>query len=406
MSYPSHPMPIAANLPPDPGTAKKPWHRRLPKGKLLVVSLLVHLVLILGATYLVVQSFAPRKQTFKPGPAATVNKTVEHKIDIVKKQKSMSAPAQMNRIVSTAPSKVVLPEMPPITTDVPTQLTEMAGMGGQGVAFATSGGGLDGGGSPGGVQLFGLKEKAVDALVGTFYDMKQTRGGRPNDMNPDSQAAEILGFVRGGWTESRLQKYFKGPDVLYAKQIAIPSIQATEGPKAFNLADKVKPQMWIVLYKARVIAPRDGTFHFVALGDDYCYIRLNNRVVMDAGWMNENIVRPEALYLYSFDSHIGAKPRYREKGFVKGPPINVKQGQVCDLSILIGEGPGGEMGAQVMVEWEGTDYDKDPQTKSPILSLFRLGDGPPPPRDHIMGPFKDGGDVWKVDQGGPVIKPH
>ncbi len=398
-------MPIAANLPPDPGTAKKPWHRRLPKGKLLVVSLLVHLVLILGATYLVVQSFAPRKQTFKPGPAATVNKTVEHKIDIVKKQKSMSAPAQMNRIVSTAPSKVVLPEMPPITTDVPTQLTEMAGMGGQGVAFATSGGGLDGGGSPGGVQLFGLKEKAVDALVGTFYDMKQTRSAKPNNMDPEAQAQELVGFVRGGWSDSRLQKYFKGPDVLYAKQVAIPLTGANEGPKAFNLAGKVKPEMWIVLYQATVIAPRNGTFHFVALADDYCYIRFNNRLAMDAGWMSEDVVKHQALYQYSVDYHPPSKPRHRDAGFVKGPGITVKQGQICNVAILIGEAGGVLMGAQVMIEWDHTDYEKDPKTNSPILPLFRVGEVAPPPRDHILGPFKSGGEIWKVNQGGPVIKP-
>ena len=126
--------PVLPSLPPP----RLPWyHWRRWGFNFLTISLLAHLFFGVGATYLVVQSLqGKRKQTFA-GPPASANapaQALEHKVQMQKKQQTMSAPAAVKRITTTSDSRVSLPAMPAMphldTAIVP---VTMAGMGGSGV---------------------------------------------------------------------------------------------------------------------------------------------------------------------------------------------------------------------------------------------------------------------------------
>ena len=133
-------------------------------GKFLIVSIIVHILGGLGATYFVVQSIqAKRKVTFQGPPSAPNPSTraLEHKVSMAKKQQTMSAPAQAKRIAATGLAAITLPEMPNMPTGTEIIPGKMAGMGGTGVGLGPAGGmgGGGGGGGGAGINFFGLKAK-------------------------------------------------------------------------------------------------------------------------------------------------------------------------------------------------------------------------------------------------------
>lgn len=358
---------------------KKGGWRRLFQGRFLFISILFHVLLILVATYLVVQTFAPRKKNFTAPPAAPQNKAVEHQVQMAQKKKTMSAPAPTKRVTTTGLAKIVLPEMPELPTTEPTKLTAVASPG-MGTATGAGLGGGAGKGGGGGIPFFGAK--ASSGLKGTFYDLKQDRSGKPNDMKllPEEQGKEffwnaapnqaydaaLTRFVRGGMSDSFLNRYFRAPDALYIKQIYIPDISADEAPKAFNLADKVKGRRWVVVYRGRVIPPQDGRYRFVGFADDTLIVRFNGRLVLDGGLVGA-----------TGDNKAREKDFYQQEGMPGvfhtywGDTVTVKAGTSYSIDIMIGERPGGSFAASLLLEKIGEQYEKDSKG-APKLPIFKL----------------------------------
>ena len=143
---------------PEPAPKSRlPFWTAILGSKFLLVSIAVHLLGGVGATYYVVQSIAAkRKLTFAGGPPAVnaSQRALEHKVSMAKKKNTMSAPAQAKRITTTGLSKVALPEMPSMPNATDVLPNRMAGMGGTGTGFGFGGGGMGtGGGGGGGFML-------------------------------------------------------------------------------------------------------------------------------------------------------------------------------------------------------------------------------------------------------------
>jgi hypothetical protein len=380
-------------------TQPRGW-RRIFRGKFLVISIVFHLLIIVGATYLVVQTFAPRKKTFQAPPTAPQNAAVEHQVQMAKKQKTMSAPAPAKRVTTTGLAKVVLPEMPdmPSTEPVKAAAITTPGMGlGTGVG---TGSGTPGGGVP----YFGLRN--VKGLEGTFYDLKQTPDRKlspvqdlprkPWHIDPLYNEA-VQRFVRSGFSASSLAKFFKGPNPIYAQQIFIPGIPADDGPKAFGLEKEVLPSRWIVVYRGKVRAPFDGSFRFVGYADDVLVVRFNHNIVLD-GSFAPITGKEKKFYKYKVDQRKDRKGgTYAFEGMAQGSSIIVKKGQIYDLEIVIGEAPGGHFYAQLLMEQIGEKYQKDAEG-NPILPIFRVADVPPPDVSKSLGsvPVASGGPIWQA----------
>ena len=390
--------------PPSPAGSRKvhgKWWHRFANSRFLFISVIVHLLFGLVATYLVVQTItAKRKLTFTAAPPSPnpSQRAVEHQVRMAKKQRTTSAPVRAKRIATTGASKVVLPDLPSMPAMAAMAPGKMAGMGGTGLGLGPSvlGGGSSGGGGGGPVfSVFGARDSRSNALVGQYYDLKRSRGRVLNGMTNDRYADELIKFVQGGWNESHFAKYFKGPRKLYATQFFFPRIDSHEGPRAFGSDLAEPPGLWVAHYKGQVSSPESGVFHFVAAGDDVMYIKFNGRLVLDQCLFNRPVVKPVDTY------HFPAF-HYVNNGFAKSLACTVKAGEFYDMEVLIGDQTPVDMWAYILLEKNGATYKTD-SGGAPILPVFRLSNTKPktPASGEDTPAYSDDGPIWQGRVPGP-----
>ena len=142
--------------------------QKATSSKVLVISVLIHLLFAAGATYLIVQRVQlKRKMTFQGGPPAVnaSKRALEHQMSLGKKKAVMSAPAQAKRIMSTGLSKVALPDLPSLPSATDAVPNRMGGIGGVGNSFGGGGGGGGlGGGGGSGINFFGLRSMVQNVV--------------------------------------------------------------------------------------------------------------------------------------------------------------------------------------------------------------------------------------------------
>jgi hypothetical protein len=379
---------------------RRTWMSRIASSRFLAISVAVHVLFFSVAAYVVVSRYqAARKLTFKAGPPSPnpSSRALEHKVQLAKKQNSMSAPSMAKRIVSTGLSKVSLPEMPAMPK-LAAPPVKMAGAGGVDVSFNAGGGAPSSGSGAGGaaVPFFGFHEaKGGGALTGHFYDLKQLKDGKPSKLEEKDYPNELKKFVNSGWNPANLERFFVGPNPLYTTQIFIPSLDANQGPLAFGLGGRVQPKMWVVHYQGNVVPTESGTFHFVGVGDDVLVVRFNGRVVLDAGFCSVTDHQPSTYYA-SVGLLLDPKMGFY-KGLGKGDPVQVVGGQSYPIDILIGEWPGGQFKVFLMLEKEGVEYEKVAKG-NPILPIFKLAESTVAHPTSDAPGFAKIGPVWKAEK--------
>jgi len=385
----------------EPGMLARWWQWERSSGKFLMISIAVHVIFGLIAAVFVIQHVqAGRKLTFKGGPPSPNPSTraLEHKVQMAKKQSTMSAPSMAKKITTTGVAKVSLPEMPAMPK-LAAPPVKMSGAGGTDVSFNAGSMSASGGSGAGGaaVPFFGFREsKGGGSLVGRFYDLKQLKNGSPSKLDQQNgYTGELSKFVNSGWNESNLDKYFMGPNPLYTTQIFIPKINADMGPGAFGLGGRVQPKMWVVLYKGDVIPTETGTFRFVGMGDDVLVVRFNGRVVLDCGSTNPTGHAPQKFYPSSGLQLKNDMPWY--KGLGVGDPVQVTGGQSYPMEVLLGEWPGGDFKAWLLIEKDGVEYEKDGKGV-PMLPIFKVAAGEVTRGGGEAPAFAKSGPVWKAEK--------
>ena len=287
---------------------------------------------------------------------------------------------------SVAPSVVVAAAAGPVAmaeVDVPTDSMDFGTGMELGVGFGT--GGLGDGIGSGGTGL-GTEQAGGSTLEGTFYDLKQTTSGAPTGMNPEMCKKVLSEFNSSGWSKSVLSKYYQAPTKLYSACFYMPICKADEAPYAYKVEDKVKPSMWVAVYRGKVKAPKTGKFRFVGLGDDSLAVRFGNKTVFDYGWSSVSSgkmlggnaanraelkdTKGQGRQFYKY-STAGADWNNNLDGLCTGDVFEVKEGQTYPIELLISELPGGYFGFVLLIE----DMDSPPTKKdgmgSPIFQLFR-----------------------------------
>lgn len=235
-------------------------------------------------------------------------------------------------------------------------------------------------------NVFGSEKKSEAALIGILYDLKQNQKREPQNV----KYVELIGtFIREGWDEGILNRFFRVTKPLYTTQIFIPTMGANFAPKAFNAEKEVKPSAWVIHYKGQVSPPHAGTFRFVGLADDFVAVAVNGKTVMvgehpgsqleNDGWRNDPRQGPQT-------------PSGKA---VCGDWITLKEGEVVDLDVMIGERPGGQFGAWLMVEEQGVTY-----PPGPVLPVFQLAAHPLPEesRDVPKASAAKPEELWKCYQ--------
>ena len=281
-------------------------------------------------------------------------------------------------------------------------------------------------------------------LQGVFYDLKQTSGRRPTDAmghGRDDRHREVIlpilkDFVDGPWRREydnqgrvhypAFDKYYCSPTRLWSSCFYSKQIDATEAPTAFECGKEVDTGAWVCIYSGNVVAPFSGKFRFVGYADDVLVVRFNKQVVFDYGWCSATLAtnlkfmaggfndsfleilngHPETerhrrmiadsviyskhmldVYFPSFDSN---------HGIAKGPVLEVQEGEVYPIEILISEVPGGNF--CMLLFAEQLDANGQPLEPNPdSMVLFRTTlDLPEHPSQRGFPDFKPYGPIWRV----------
>ncbi len=297
--------------------------------------------------------------------------------------------------------------------------------------FGRPGGGKmgDGGEGDGRGNLKGM-------LQGVFYDLKQTADRRPTEVASSNMHHDILPimrrFVNGSWqrqydNEGRvhypaLDQYYCSSTRLWNSCFYIPvQINAEEAPAAFQCEKEVRPSAWVCIYSGNVVAPFSGKFRFVGFGDDVLIVRFNKKIVFEYGWYSYSIGRRFEAYddwvrylnsdsnrqaiseseLYSRHKLDVYDPGFDRHGIAKGPVVEVQEGQVYPIEILISEIPGGSFNMMLFVEQldaSGHFSESNPEPYTLFRTTLDLPEQPsgsrngklPAPSVNPYGP------IWRV----------
>lgn len=419
---------------------KRTFWQKLGGGS-LTISIIFHGVLILiGGMWIYTVTLPVEKNVdFEPnsgggGSPASESKSKQHRVQMM--QPNMSRVAAVG-----ATSTLTLPE-----PDEMSQMTSLGSMSMGGMAGGLGGSGSGGGRGDGqglGVgsglapgigtgtgtkNPFGAMTADRNALVGTFYDLKQTTSGKETGMTDDQMRQALKDISRRGFRESVFSDYFRAPRKLYQTRFYIPVMPADSAPAAFEVQNEVQPRRWIVVYRGAVQAPKSGKFRFVGEADDLLVVRFNNRPVFDFGYTQagtgihvngrkndfngtndvpelEREVRrntpmriPITMYKYAatttHNNNIG--------GLAVGPEFQVEAGKSYPVEIMIGEIPGGSFSLTLLIEEIGANYQKDP-AGFPILPLFRLDDSLPEANQPNAAPFDPNGPIWRFSATGKKL---
>ena len=324
----------------------------------IAIAILVHAVIIGGATLLVILPNARKEPEIVAAVIAppTKNEVKIEKKQIVKlaKETSSSSAASpiANMIRSSAVASISVPQVTKFS-DGPLGLGE----GDLGSGFGTSG---SGGGLGSGATLFG--SASGSGLVGRFYDLKQSRKGGSSGVraqDTDTYGRLMRKLVSKNVKSSTFNDFYKASTELRYTFLAIPETPAGEGPAAFNVEKEVRPRGWLVHYTGTVNPALNGTWRFAGIFDDALFVYVNDELVFDGslhGFLNDSSVRKE----------FGGPKLVREKA-VAGKWFNVSG--PFKIDIIIGECPGGSLGGSLMVQKRGKRY-KERGDGSPILPVF------------------------------------
>ena len=413
----------AHRAPSEPHPMKKSvWQRWMAwSGSFLVLSILAHVVLLGGATILVVQVVQSRKEKMKfTAPPPSAAGAAEHKVKPSKKT-AAAAPAVSKRITSTAANaSIALPAMDMSSSTGPDVMASvMSGLGSAGLGSGAGGGAGMASMPVAGLTAFGFKGGSGGGLKGHFYDLKQTPDRKPTEVKMDGLSdtsgngnytpgvqthLKIMDeFFKGNWDEKILQRFYQAKDTMVTYQVFIPTMPATKAPEAFNVEKEVKPGHWIVHYKGTVTAPKDGSYRFLGIADDTIAVRFDGQNVLLA-----NLQRMDSSSLFTDKT----MPTKNDIGLYPGKWFQVERGKPYPIEVLISEVPGGAFQACLLIE------ERQPEKSYPKRTLqgmegklaypvFQLKKGMPiPPYEKPdMTPPPNALPGWKPREKSPEVAP-
>lgn len=227
-------------------------------------------------------------------------------------------------------------------------------------------------------SVFGARKKKSGALVGIFYDLKQTQQRQPVPNALENYPKALDEFMVAGFDETLLNRYFRAALPLYSTQFSVQSMSAAAAPQAFGVDSVVKPSLWVVHYKGQISPPADGTYRFVGGADDVLIVAINRKVVL-AGQLPTTKF-PKLNWTQPSD----AGPRVAAMNeAVYGDWLDLKANTPVDIDLLVGERPGGVFYGVLLYEKRGETYPKNSNGRA-ILPLFQLAPQPAPNSQRLL----------------------
>lgn len=374
------------------------WQRLGGEG--LALSVLLHVLLVLIAIVWVVSTVTdgagkkdPNLFATGAGGGAGGPKAKEYKTKVVPKNVKSLAKTNTRITSKNADSALAISSLPSLSNPL---LTAGAIGGGASKGFGGGSGGGIGSGKGAGVgggrnfvSMFGARGGAgsLDGMIGTFYDIKQSKDLKPTASMSGAGAVPayrkvVQSFIDGGWSTSRFSGFYRAPDQLVSTQLWIPSQGADAAPKAFGVEKQVKPSRWVVHYRCMIEAPSSMPFRFVGSGDDWLIVRWDRKVALDDGYERVEVggdnrykdFGQTCTDEFKIDRRPGTLGRLRA-----GPWIRPVKGQQVAFEVLMGETPGGVFDMYLAIEPAKSETTKNGKFEGTgRLKLFRCGTGPLP----------------------------
>ena len=333
---------------------KKRFFANHSKSSAMVVSMIIHAVIIIAAISFVVVKVNPPKD-----PKFT-NMSVEHKqpppppprIPTEINRKPAANPKFIKPVPSPVKDSFVTVNMP----DVSVTSIDLGPMGENGIEWLDLS------------NPWGEDTPTGNELAGTFYDLKQTKKGKPTEMNDGRYIAELNKFAKG-WNLGDFRNYFQAPVKKYAFVFMIPTIEANAAPKAYKVDNVVKPKHWVAYYTGQIMPEETGYYRFCGFGDDVLLVRVSSRLVLDASYPNWE---GKVTNWHSGDENSRKYP-LGKMPMVIGDWVKLHKDKPSEIEILLGECPGGKFSCQLLVEQKGKEYKQVPfldGTRS-VLPIFK-----------------------------------
>ena len=201
--------------------------------------------------------------------------------------------------------------------------------------------------------FFGKDTTSEAALMGIFYDLKQTPQRTATGVDVSSYVTVLDDFVSKGLSEEVMNQYYRTSKPVYTTQIYIPMMSANEAPKAFGVAKIVKPSRWIIHYKGQVSPPEDGAYRFLGYADDVIFVAVNGPLVLNGSRDSFNKLLKKTKWNPTDklrDYRVG------NGNLIAGDWLNLTAAQPVDIDIIIGEHPGGDFCAFLYYQKQGAAY--------------------------------------------------
>ncbi len=322
-----------------------------------MISLIFHAAVFFIAGLFVVFTVVNKPEPEFTPPPPIQRPKMQLKKPKVKVQKS-SQPKPSSRIVA----KVQTKQMPEI------QLPDLVGTG-EGLMGGVGAGGGDFLDLPeiGQTTLFGDGQSAGNDLKVSYYNMNLTRRGTTASMNPQAYEAVITKFLESGWDKSILDKFYRSPKTLYATTIMIPLVNSAVGPDAFG-EDMNYGYCWAALYEGKLVYKDEITFRFWGASDDVLVVAVDGEIVLQASWPSSQLTRYSK---WTSKAPINLTDYLGNQYRVGGDWITLKPGEARDLKAIVGESPGGQFHAQLLVEVKGEKYPLN-RRGSKLLPVFAM----------------------------------
>ncbi len=360
---------------------KKRFFSNHSKSSAMVASLIVHAVLIVVAiSFVAVKVIIMEDPTFEAKRVQRPKmppKKIQVPVDVKKRKPK---PRLRKRIVvnKKAFTDIKMPEISGIKGG-------LGNMGGDGLG--SMGFDMDIG------DLFGGNKSMGNELVGTFFDLKQTKDGKPTNMDDGKYIAALNKFAKG-WQRNRLNDYFKAPKEKYASFFMLPVMSANAAPKAYGVENIVKPKHWAAFYEGHISAPETGRYRFCGIADDVLLVRVRGRLVIDASYP---IWKGKITNWSSDDDNNRKIPMVVNEHMVIGDWFKLTKGKPSEIEVLVGECPGGVFYCQLLIEQKGKEYKRVPygnegQTR-PVLPIFKTKEIP----QELIGQMKIDSNIATIE---------
>ncbi len=340
-----------------------------------LVSLGIHVaLLIVAGGFVVFNIVRPEPKVFEPVEEIDRPKMKLKKLQV--KVKENSRPRDSTERITT---KTTL-----VTEDI-----QLPAMGGLGDGLGGAGvGGFDIMADMEKMTLMGGQASVGNDLIGTYYYFQQLRDGSDSNVRGNRNAEfqnRLREFFQRGWDPAVFSRYWRAPTRLFATQFFIPSTISAKGPDYFGDSRLVEAAHWLAHYKGKISHKDGGRFRFWGTSDDFLFVRINDRTVLDATYptRRDSNYAEWLRYAPADDRKYQVTANNRFRWYV-GNWFEIEPGEEVDMEVLLGEEPGGEFWAMLAVQEEGVEYPERPYLPGPLLPVFKTAPMPQHLIDQIQ----------------------